>query len=73
MRLEQNEELHFLLQADFFSVYDWVNDYDFSAGIYRDRNVVNTLKVMVTTEGGDVWDEVWDLRSTLTVRLRAYT
>ena len=61
MRLEQNEELHFLLQADFFSVYDWVNDYDFSAGIYRERNVVNTLKVMVTTDGGDVWDEVWDL------------
>ena len=61
IKLVAEEELHFLLQADFFSVYDWVNDYDFATGIFRERNVVNTLKVMVTTDGGTTWDELWDL------------
>lgn len=61
IRLTEKEELHFLLQADFFSVYDWVNDYDFSAGIFRERNVINTLKVMVTSDGGNSWNELWDL------------
>ena len=59
--LQNNETLHFLLQADFFDVYD-CDDFDWSALTYpQPRVVVNTMKVMLTEDDGANWTELWDL------------
>ena len=69
MTLAANETLHFLLQADYFDVYD-VTDFDWSALTYPNpRTVVNTLKVMLSENDGETWTEVWDLAKNVTDQL----
>lgn len=59
--LASDETLHFLLQADLWSVYDVTADFDWSTMTFRKRVKVNTLKVMVTDDNGATWSCLWDL------------
>lgn len=57
----KKETLQFLLQADYFDVYD-CDKFDWSALTYAaGRTVVNTLKIMVSEDNGATWKCVWDL------------
>lgn len=67
--LASNETLHFLLQADYMNVYN-CNDFDWSTATWpNEREVVNTLKIMVTEDDGKNWTEVWDLAKNVTDKL----
>ena len=67
--LASNETLHFLLQADYMNVYN-CNDFDWSQKKYPEpREVVNTMKVMVSEDDGKNWTEVWDLAKNVTDKL----
>ena len=67
--LASNETLHFLLQADYMNVYN-CNDFDWSTATWpNEREVVNTLKIMVTENDGKNWTEVWDLAKNVTDKL----
>lgn len=57
--LADNETLHFMLQADFFNVYN-CDDFDWTNLVYPTREVVNTLTVMIKEDGGE-WAPIWDL------------
>lgn len=58
--LGANEELSFYLQCDYSTVYEW----DWNKSCFKDRSdIKNTLKIMVTTDGGDSWEEAWDLEA----------
>lgn len=55
-----NEELSFYLQCDYHTLYPW----DWDKNWLGDRSIVeNTLKVMITTDGGESWEEAWDLEA----------
>ena len=59
--LKEKEKLQFILQADLLSVYDYSN-FSWSAIKFSgDRITVNTLKVMLSTDDGKTWGEIWDL------------
>ncbi len=66
--LASNETLHFLLQADYWSVYE-TDDFDWDKLAYPKRDVVNTMKVMLTEDDGANWTEVWDLEKDVTSKL----
>ena len=68
--LASNETLHFLLQADYFDVYN-INDFDWNTATWPNGRgeAVNTLKIMVTEDDGKNWTEVWDLAKNVTDKL----
>ncbi|MCM1037492.1 MAG: immune inhibitor A [Bacteroides sp.] len=59
MQLTDDEQLHFLLQADIFKAFDYAL-FDLNTMKFSERRKVHTLKVMVSTDGGDTWQEAWD-------------
>lgn len=58
--LKDDETLSFMLQADFFNIYN-CDDFDWDGIAYPTREVVNTMSVMLTTDGGSTWNPIWDL------------
>ncbi|WP_337784748.1 choice-of-anchor J domain-containing protein [Prevotella sp.] len=67
--LKENETLHFMHQADFFSVYDCEN-FDWNNIKYPEpRVVVCNMSVLVTTDDGENWTRVWDLDADVTSKL----
>ena len=59
--LKEKETLHFMLQADFFNLYN-CTDFDWTNHVYKNgREVVNTMKIMLSTDNGETWSEIWDL------------
>lgn len=58
--LGDNETLSFMLQCDYSTVYTW----NWNTMKFDDRSVVdNTMKVMITTDGGQNWTCLWDLEA----------
>lgn len=53
--------LDFLLAASYFDCYDVNNDWDWNKMQFNKRVVVNTMKVMTSTDEGKTWNEVFDL------------
>ncbi len=60
IRLAANEQLHFMLQADLMNVYN-CDDFDWNTITWPERIVVNTMKVMLSTDDGASWVQLWDL------------
>ena len=63
--LKDKETLQFILEADYLSVYD-CDKFDWNKLVYTERVVVNTMKVMISTDGGEHWGEIWDLSEDVT-------
>lgn len=63
--LKDKETLQFILQADYISVYD-CDKFDWYKLAYDERILVNTMKVMISTDGGENWGEIWDLHEDVT-------
>lgn len=63
--LKDKETLQFILEADYLSVYD-CDKFDWNKLAYTERVVVNTMKVMISTDGGEHWGEIWDLSEDVT-------
>ena len=58
----KEQTLHFLLQSDFFNIYDGgVGYFDFNEIKYLQRVPVCNMQVMATTDGGENWTCIWDL------------
>ena len=55
--LKDKETLQFILQADYISVYD-CDKFDWYKLAYDERILVNTMKVMISTDGGENWGEI---------------
>lgn len=63
--LKDKETLQFILQADYISVYD-CDKFDWYKLAYDERILVNTMKVMISTDGGENWGKIWDLHEDVT-------
>ncbi len=53
--------LDFLLAASFFDCYDVTNDFDWGTMTFKQRVVVNNMKVMASDDDGETWAEVFNL------------
>ncbi len=53
--------LDFLLAASYFDCYDVSNDWDWTTMAFSKRVKVNTMKVMASTDGGETWQQEFDL------------
>ncbi|WP_337943801.1 choice-of-anchor J domain-containing protein [Prevotella sp.] len=61
--LKENETLHFMLQADFFNIYN-CKDFDYRNIKYAEpRETVCTMSVMITTDDAQNWSRIWDLEA----------
>ena len=57
--LTEDEQLHFLHQGDIFKAFDY-SKFDVNTMKFSERVKTHTMKVMITTDGGNSWDELWD-------------
>lgn len=57
--LTEDEQLHFLHQGDIFKAFDY-SKFDVNSMKFSERVKTHTMKVMITTDGGASWDELWD-------------
>lgn len=49
----------------YISVYD-CDKFNWYKLAYDERILVNTMKVMISTDGGENWGEIWDLHEDVT-------
>lgn len=62
IQLTSQETLHFILQSDFSEIYNF--DYwSYSTYTYSQREIINNMKVMITTDDGENWDCIMDLEA----------
>jgi len=60
--LGKDETLHFLLQSDYAEIYDY-DYYDYDTDSYTERIIFSNMLVMITTDGGENWECVWNLEA----------
>lgn len=72
IQLARQETLHFILQYDSSEIYDF-DYFSYDTYEYSKREIICNFQVMITTDGGETWETLFDLEHEYVSPLSDYT